>query len=131
VAHGSVSGMAIKDELGRYGEAVAARHLVEDGLTILAQNWRCREGELDIVALDGQVLVFCEVKTRSSADYGSPAEAVVGPKAARVRQLAQRWLQARRSAGESAFWPDIRFDVVSVLRPRQGALEVDHLRGAF
>ena len=65
--------MRAKDAVGRYGEDVAARHLTEAGLVVLERNWRCREGEIDIVARDGDVLVVCEVKTRRSTTYGTPA----------------------------------------------------------
>lgn len=118
--------MRAKDAVGAYGERVAVRHLQQEGLRILATNWRCREGELDIVAADGDVLVVCEVKTRSSRAYGVPAEAVVGAKAARIRRLSASWL-AEHGSG----WRDIRFDVVSVVRSRRGAAEVEHLTGAF
>ncbi len=64
--------MRAKDAVGRYGEEVAARFLLDAGLTVLERNWRCRGGELDIVATDGSALVFVEVKTRSSARFGSP-----------------------------------------------------------
>ncbi len=124
--------MRAKDALGQYGEQVATRHLAAAGLQILARNWRCPDGELDIVARDGGVLVFCEVKTRTSTSYGDPAEAVVGRKAARLRRLALRWLAEQRAArGNTSFWPEMRFDVVSVLRPPCGAAEVRHVRGAF
>lgn len=123
--------MRAKDAIGRYGERVAERHLVEAGLIILDRNWRCPAGELDLVARDGAVLVFCEVKTRSSTDFGDPAEAVIGRKAARIRGLALRWLAERRDIGTESFWPELRFDVVSVLRQRSGAAAVRHLRGAF
>lgn len=122
--------MRAKDALGRYGEEVAARHLVDAGLTIVARNWRCADGELDIVARDGDVLVFCEVKTRTSTAFGDPSEAVGGVKAARLRRLALRWLAEQR-AGEASFWPELRFDVVSVLRAPRGPARVRHLRGAF
>ncbi|MBA3250945.1 MAG: YraN family protein, partial [Geodermatophilaceae bacterium] len=77
--------MRAKDMLGRYGEQIAARHLQESGLTILDRNWRCSEGELDIVATDGAVLVVCEVKTRSTVAFGDPCEAVNWRKARRIR----------------------------------------------
>ena len=115
--------MRAKDAVGRYGEQVAARYLLDAGLVILDRNWRCREGELDIVATEGRTLVFCEVKTRSSTAYGDPAEAVVGAKADRLRRLAARWLQEH-----PGYWPELRIDVVSVLRRRRGAAEVRHLK---
>jgi putative endonuclease len=122
--------MRVKDAVGRYGEELAASHLETAGLVILARNWRCREGELDIVARDGPVLVFIEVKTRSSNAFGSPAEAVDRRKSARIRQLALRWIMAQRDLGEPASWPAVRFDVISVVRGRGGP-EIAHLAGAF
>jgi putative endonuclease len=115
-----------KDALGRYGEDVAARHLSEAGLVVLERNWRCREGEIDIVARDGDVLVLCEVKTRRSSAYGSPLEAVTDRKAARQRVLAARWIAVRGVHPRA-----VRFDVVGVLASRQGPASVHHIRGAF
>ncbi|GAC1324304.1 MAG: YraN family protein [Mycobacteriales bacterium] len=115
-----------KDAIGRYGEDVAARHLQQAGYELLDRNWRCPRGEIDIVARDGATLVFCEVKTRSSLDYGTPAEAVGPVKARRIRVVACQWLVANRPA-----YAELRFDVVSVLRQRRGAALVEHLRGAF
>ena len=123
--------MKAKDAIGRYGESVAARHLADAGLTIIERNWRCTAGELDLIAVDGDVLVFCEVKTRSSDAFGDPAEAVNSRKATRIRGLAIRWLREQRSNEVATFWPEMRFDVVSVRRQRQGAATVVHLRGAF
>ena len=112
--------------LGAYGERVAVRALTDSGLHVLDRNWRCRDGELDIVARDGDALVFCEVKTRRGTGFGHPVEAVTAVKQRRLRLLAQRWLAAH---DEHA--PDVRFDVVGVLvRPARPAL-VTHLRGAF
>jgi len=123
--------MRVKDAVGRFGEQVAAAHLEAAGLVVLDRNWRCREGELDIVARDGSELVFVEVKTRSSLSFGSPAEAVGRVKAARIRQLALRWLAAARERDPELAWSSLRFDVVSVLRPRSGPLQVSVVRGAF
>ncbi len=110
--------------LGAFGEAYAARHLVEHGMVLLDRNWRCDAGEIDLVLRDGRVLVVCEVKTRSSAAYGSPLEAVTEQKAARLRRLAARWL------AEHAVRPDeVRIDLVGVLVPRRGGPQLDHVRG--
>ena len=116
--------MLAKDGLGRYGEDVAARHLTEAGLAILERNWRCPAGEIDIVARDGDVLVVCEVKTRSSAAFGSPLEAVTERKAARLRRLAARWLADHAVRPE-----EVRIDLVGVLAPRVGQPRIDHVRG--
>ena len=86
--------MAAKDALGRRGEDLAAAYLTEQGLVVLDRNWRCRLGELDIVATDSARLVVCEVKTRSSTRYGLPAEAVDARKARRIRHIAGAWLAA-------------------------------------
>jgi putative endonuclease len=112
--------------LGRYGETLAARCLVDLGLTVLDTNWRCARGEIDIIARDQTTLVFCEVKTRSSTAYGRPAEAVPGLKAARLRSLASQWL-----ADHPGHWAAVRFDVVSVLVQGSGPARIEHLRGAF
>ena len=84
-ADAAVVGPRERAALGRFGEAVAADHLVASGLTVLARNWRCREGEVDIIALDGDVLVMCEVKTRRGVGFGTPIDAVTPAKAARLR----------------------------------------------
>jgi putative endonuclease len=118
--------MAAKDGLGRYGEAVAARHLSDTGMAILDRNWRCEQGELDLVAREGRTAVFVEVKTRRTERFGSPAEAVTPAKADRLRRLALRWLDEHQVRGV-----EIRFDVVSVLQPPAGRPLVDHLRGVL
>src|SRR5438067_10589905 len=111
--------MRAKDGLGRYGEDVAARHLVEQGIIVLERNWRCELGEIDIVGRDGDVLVVCEVKTRSGTGFGTPLEAITWTKAVRLRRLAARWLadlQGRPS--------HVRFDVVGVVAGGSGAARV-------
>ncbi|SOD74197.1 putative endonuclease [Jatrophihabitans sp. GAS493] len=123
--------MRAKDAIGKYGEDVAARHLQESGLEILERNWRCRAGELDIVALDGETLVFCEVKTRSGVGFGTPLEAITPVKAARIRRLAVQWLNQKRQSEQLRYHRGLRFDVVAVLRARSGAAEVTHVTAAF
>ncbi len=112
--------------LGARGERIAAAYLTDVGLRLLDRNWRCREGELDIVAREGAAIVFCEVKTRRGTGFGHPVEAVTPTKQRRLRILAQRWLTAH---DEHA--PDLRFDVVGVLVPTTGPALVTHLRAAF
>jgi putative endonuclease len=113
-----------KDALGRYGEEVAARHLESDGLVVIERNWRCDQGEIDIVARDGDVLVICEVKTRSSTRYGSPFEAITERKLHRLERLGMRWMR------EHGVRPHrMRVDIVSVLRPPTGRQVVEHVRG--
>jgi putative endonuclease len=115
--------MRAKDQLGKDGEDYALRHLVSAGFEIVERNWRCDEGELDIVAIDGGTLVVVEVKTRSSTDYGLPAEAVTWRKAAKLRQLAARWMR------EQLCQLPARVDVVSIVMPRNGRVELQHYRG--
>jgi putative endonuclease len=111
-------------QLGRFGEAYAARYLVERGMVVLDRNWRCDAGEIDLVLRDGAVLVVCEVKTRSSRAFGSPLEGVTDRKAARLRRLAARWLAEHRLRPD-----DVRIDLVGVLTPPGGAPQVDHVCG--
>lgn len=110
--------------LGDYGERVAVEHLRSLGMVVLARNWTCRFGEIDIVARDGATLVICEVKTRSSSAYGGPFEAVTGHKAARLRRLAMHWLEVHDLDP-----PSLRIDVVSVVLPERGAPVVDRIAG--
>lgn len=121
--------MRVKDAVGRFGEQLATEHLVKAGLEVVQRNWRCRDGELDLVARDGSELVFVEVKTRSSTAFGSPAEAVDRRKAARIRRLALRWMNENRDG--LAPFSSVRFDVVAVVRGRGTGVRVEHLRGAF
>lgn len=113
-------------ELGRKGEELACEHLSARGLVVLSRNWRCRHGELDIVATDGRKLVVCEVKTRSGTGFGAPVEAVTEVKRRRIRRLANAWLAHYRVAS-----CDIRLDVISVLWPPDGAPVLEHFEGAF
>lgn len=113
-----------RSALGAYGEALAARHLVDEGMVLLDRNWRCELGEIDLVLRDGSVVVVCEVKTRSSTGYGFPLEAVTEQKAARLRRLAGRWLSGHTIRPE-----EIRIDLVGVLVPRGAPPTIDHVRG--
>ncbi len=123
--------MRARDAVGRFGEQVAAASLIESGLTIVDRNWRCCDGEIDIVAIDRGVLAIIEVKTRSSTAFGDPAQAVTRAKAARLRRLAARWLTDRRQSISAEYWPEVRFDVVCVLVNPRGRPSVRHLKGAF
>ncbi len=116
--------MRAKDAVGRHGEDVAAAFVQDAGWTVLDRNWRCADGELDLVALDGDELVAVEVKTRRSVAYGTPAEAVTARKLARVRRLTAQWLSAHEERPRS-----VRVDVIAVLLPARGPAEVDHLVG--
>ena len=113
--------VAARRALGVDGEERAAAWYAAQGYQVVARNWRCRDGELDLIARRGRVYVFCEVKARSSTAFGSPLEAVDVDKRRRIRHLAARWLDG---AGVRA--SDLRFDVVGVVDKH---LEV--VEGAF
>lgn len=121
--------MAEKDELGRRGERLAERALAGRGYRILDRNWRCREGEIDIVARDGDAIVFVEVKTRSSDAFGHPFEAITVAKLARLRRLAAAWLLARGGGVPGARPDRIRIDAIAVLAPRDAPATLEHLEG--
>ena len=116
--------MGRRQAIGRYGEDVAARYLNEHGMAVLVRNWRCRLGEVDIIARDGDALVVCEVKTRSGVGYGSPLEAITPVKLARLHRLAAQFL-----ADSGLRVPRVRIDCVAVLRHPSGAAGVEHRRG--
>lgn len=100
-------------QLGAKGEDFATQHYENNGWKILDRNWRCREGELDIIATKNQKLAFCEVKTRSNLNFGSPAEAITPKKQNRIRKLALLWLAQKKSDIE--YLPEIRFHVAEVM----------------
>ena len=115
-----------RGELGRHGEERACARLTSAGLLVVARNWRCRAGEIDVVAAGPNLLVFCEVKTRRGHGYGTPAEAVTHAKRARLRQLAAEYLASIEHPPSR-----VRFDVVTVTWPSGRAPVVDHLEAAF
>jgi putative endonuclease len=115
---------AQRKALGDYGERLAAAHLVEKGLVVLDRNWRCSAGEIDIVAADGNTVVVCEVKTRSSCRFGTPMEAITAQKAARLHRLGWMWVKHH-----SVRCAELRVDVVAILAPHRGAAAVEHLVG--
>ncbi len=112
-------------ELGRRGEALATALLEARGLTIVERNFRCRAGEIDLIALDGPTLVFVEVRSRRGDRLGTPFESVDPRKQARVTRVARHFLATRGFAER-----DVRFDVVGV-RFDADPPAVEHLRGAF
>ena len=115
---------AQRQALGAYGERVAATHLTDQGLVVLDRNWRCPEGELDLVLRDGTVLVACEVKTRRGDGCGTPHEAVDPVRLERLHRLVWRWAEEHDLRPE-----EVRVDLVAVLRPRRGASIVEHVEG--
>lgn len=118
--------MATNQELGARGEDLAVRHLEDIGLEVIERNWRHRSGELDIVARDGDTMVFVEVKTRSGIGYGTPAEAVTYTKQMRIRGLALYWLALQQGP-----WVQIRFDVIAIVVGRGDDPVITHVRAAF
>jgi putative endonuclease len=112
--------------LGIAGEDAVARWYEAAAYEVLDRNWRCRDGELDLVVRRDATLVFCEVKTRASTRFGVPVEAVTATKRRRLRTLATRWL-----AEHDARRRTLRFAVASVTCTRDGELVVEVLEGAF
>lgn len=109
-------------KLGAWGEQVAARQLVGEGMVILDRNWRGTSGELDLVLRDGDALVFCEVRTRSSTAWGSPLETVGRRKAERLRRLGAQWMASHEVRAR-----EVRVDLVGVLCTAAGPV-VEHVR---
>ncbi len=118
--------MAAKDLLGRLGEDLAAAFLTEAGYLVVDRNWRCRQGEIDIVAVDGAQTVFVEVKTRSTVTFGHPFEAITLAKLARLRRLAAAWC-----ADNPGDHRTIRIDAISVIAPTDGPPQIEHLAQVF
>ena len=119
--------------LGERGERLATAHLQRAGYAVLARNWRCRQGELDIVAADRRALVFCEVKTRVAGGRSGPAGALdaIGPrKRRRLRMLARAWLSA--NSGSRPGRDELRFDAIGVTVDARGELvALEHVEDAF
>ncbi|OBI11335.1 YraN family protein [Mycobacterium sp. E2327] len=113
-------------QLGAMGEALAVDYLTRMGLRILGRNWRCRYGELDVIAADDatRTAVFVEVKTRSGDGYGGLAYAVTPRKVWRLRRLAGLWL-----AGQDERWVALRIDMIGVRVGRRRTPEITHLQG--
>jgi putative endonuclease len=111
--------------LGQRGEELAARHLAAKGYEIVARNWRCETGELDLVVRDGACLAFAEVRTRRGTAMGSPEASITAAKQARLVDLAEAYVQEYN-------WPgDYRIDVIAIELDRQGRLiRVDHYENA-
>jgi putative endonuclease len=112
-------------QLGALGEQAAVDHLTRLGLRIVTRNWRCRYGELDVIAADPatRTAVFVEVKTRTGDGFGGLAQAVAGRKVHRLRRLAALWL-----AGQEQRWAAIRIDVIGVRFGRRRGPEIYHLQ---
>ncbi|MFG1929582.1 YraN family protein [Mycobacterium sp. NPDC048908] len=112
-------------ELGALGEQLAVEHLTSLGLRVLARNWRCRYGELDVIVADDQAraVVFVEVKTRTTDQFGGVTHAVTPAKLRRLRRLAGLWLAAQHQS-----WAAVRIDVIGVRIGRTRSPEITHLQ---
>ena len=111
--------------LGQRGEELAARHLIANGYEMVARNWRCEVGEVDLVVQDGECLALVEVRTRRGRSMGSPEESITASKQARLIALGEAYVQAHEWEG------DWRIDVVAVeMEPGGRLLRVDHYENA-
>lgn len=115
-----------RTELGKRGESAAAQYLERCGMTIVDRNWTCKAGEADIVAIDGEQLVFVEVKTRTTDAKGSPEDAVSPSKQARYARIARSYID---KAGIAE--PSVRFDVIAIRPIAEDRALLRHHREAF
>jgi putative endonuclease len=114
-----------RGQIGALGEQLAVDYLTSLGWRVLARNWRCRHGELDVIAVDPSgVAVFVEVKSRTGDQFGGIAQAVTPDKVRRLRRLAGLWL-----AGQDGSWSQVRIDVVGVRFGRSRTPEIIHVQG--
>ena len=118
--------MAAKDDLGRAGEEQAVRYLTNLGYAVLDRNWRCAQGEIDIVAAHGSHIAVIEVKTRRSESYGHPFEAVDTRKLRRLWQLAHAWAADHPQLMRGM---TIRIDAVGIIGPDPTKGTLEHLVG--
>ncbi|MBG0739117.1 YraN family protein [Paeniglutamicibacter antarcticus] len=116
--------MKAKDALGRHGEVLAADYLEDRGIRVVDRNWRCRTGEIDLVAYDGECLVIAEVKTRRSLRFGHPFEAITPAKLTRLRTLGVLW-----SRDHWVVPVALRIDAIAVLDCGDGEPVLEYLKG--
>jgi putative endonuclease len=112
--------------IGERGESIATAYLRGQRFTIVARNFRCKAGEVDIVARDGKTYVFVEVKTRRTLSFGPPQLAVTPFKQRQISKAALSWLAKNRLQDA-----DARFDVIAILLRDHAVPEIDHIRNAF
>lgn len=114
-------------ELGKFGEEIAAEYLADIGYSIIKRNYRCENGEIDVIAKDNDVIVFIEVKTRRSLKYGIPQSAVTQQKQSQISMVALSYLNQ-----VNAFDSPCRFDVIAItLPPASKELQIEHIQNAF
>lgn len=116
----------IREDLGTRGEIAAAHHLEAAGLRVVCRGFRCRAGEIDLIARDGAEVVFVEVKSRVAGDEVRPAEAVTPRKQAKLATVALVYLQRKGLLDAIA-----RFDVIEALEQADGGLRIHHIEDAF
>ena len=117
--------MALHNDLGHKGEEIAAAYLIDKGYRILHTNWFYGKAEVDIIASFDRYIIFAEVKTRSSVDFGQPEEFVSPAKQKRLQWAAEGYIYQNKYNGE------IRFDIVSVLFNDKGKYTIRHIEDAF
>ena len=117
-----------RKRLGELAETLTAEHLRRKGYRILTRNYRCRYGEVDIIALDNRTLVFIEVRAKSAAGFGTPQESVGYRKQARLREVARHYLATEQTKGTLC-----RFDVVAIQFDPESrkVTEFEHIKNAF
>ncbi|MDR2197057.1 MAG: YraN family protein [Coriobacteriales bacterium] len=115
-----------RQRLGKQGEDIACAHLQREGINIIERNWRCAAGEVDIIAREGDDIVFIEVKTRSNLDRGLPEDAVTATKRNRYERIAMYYL-SEKSPPTSR----LRFDVIAILSANGQQALLRHHRDAF
>lgn len=123
-----LSALSRRAATGRAGEEAAAAHLEEMGYRMIVRNWRCTNGEIDLILEDGTILVFVEVRSRTNPTrFGTAVEAITPRKCRQVREIAGIYLKQRKGPPVS-----VRFDVVAVTFLRDGTVaEIKHLQEAF
>lgn len=116
----------LRQILGEQGERQAARYLKKKGYKVVTANYRCKYGEIDLIARDADILIFIEVKTRTSTDFGVPGAAVDYRKQQQISKVAHHYLITHHNDDV-----DVRFDVISILSPRGQKTEIEHISDAF
>lgn len=110
---------------GKIGEEIAVKFLTKKGFKILRRNYRYGKGEIDIIAMDGDKLIFVEVKTRASDKFGVPEDSVTIKKRKQLRKIAEAFLQTNEIE-----FSECRFDVIGIVL-KKGKLEINHIENAF
>ena len=120
--------LAVMDNrtLGERGEAIAAAYLKGQRFIIIERNFRCKGGEVDIIAREGKTLVFVEVKTRRTLTFGPPQLALTPFKQRQISKAALTWLAKKKQFGANA-----RFDVIAIIAPDHQVPQIEHIRNAF